>query len=96
MSKPEPKFRKGMIVRYNKEKRDELTRIRKELRDKYPNEKLGNQPIHNLLIYTEPRWSPGYNTYMYEYEYGYGCTSEGSALETDLEMGNNEPGFKIF
>ena len=66
-----------------------------ELRIKYPSEKLGNLPIHNLLIFTEPRWSEAYKCWVYDYEYGLGCTSEGSALEIDLEI-SKDIGFKIF
>ena len=90
-----PKFKKGQIVKYNSLKRQEFIKNREELRIKYPNENLGNQPIHNLLIFTEPRWSEAYKCWVYDYEYGLGCTSEGSALEIDLEI-SNDIGFKIF
>ena len=96
MTHPAPKFQKGSIVRYTPEKRQELINMRKELQKQYPNENLGNQPIHNLLIYENPTWCSRHNCYIYNYEYGWGCTSEGSALETDLVAGDINDGFKLF
>ena len=91
-----PKFRKGQVVQYNQQKKKEFIERRQEMLKCFSSKELGNQPIYNLLLYTEPRWSPGYNCYIYDYEYGFCCTSEGSALETDLVCGDNSQGFKIF
>lgn len=95
MENPIPKFKKGQIVKYNSNKRREILNNLEDLKKKYPGENFGNQPIHNLRIFIEPRWSKTHNCYVYDYEYGYGYTSEGSALEIDLELSSNN-GFKIF
>lgn len=86
---PEPRFKKGGIVRYKQSFREKFLKDQIELQKKYPTIKLGNQPIHNLRIYMEPRWDSSRNTYLYDYEYGPYLTSEGVAQETDLEWGNS-------
>ena len=93
--RPKPKFVKGNIVRYKNEIKEKIRSERKELQRRYSYENLGNSPIHCLHISTQGRWCISHGTYEYEYEYGYGLTSEGYALECDLEKVDHS-GFHIF
>ena len=85
---PEPLFRKGSVVRYKASLREKFKESHRLLQKKHPHQNLGNQPIYNLMIYESPRWDNLRKTYIYDYEYGHCLTSEGSALETDLEWGH--------
>lgn len=80
---PVPKFRRGQAVQYNAQKRTEFFQY---IRD-HPGSRMPTVP---LRIWTDPRWCPGYRTWVYEYEYDW--TSEGSALETDLELAHPQSG----
>ena len=72
---PRPKFKKGQAVRYNFEKRKEFFQYIKDHPD------CGNMPTVPLRIWTAPEWNG--TEWIYHYEYGW--TSEGSAVEKDLE-----------
>jgi len=72
----QPKFKKGQPVRFNAEKRTEFFQY---IRD-HPGARMPTVP---LRIWTDPHWSDAYQTWVYDYEYDW--SSEGVALETDLE-----------
>ena len=75
---------------YKQSIREQFRENHRLLKKKYPGQNFGNQPIYNLMIYEEPRWDDSRKTYLYHYEYGLSLTSEGVALETDLECRNIE------
>jgi hypothetical protein len=79
-----PKFHKGQIVRY---KREYVSKIKKQHDEMRANghPPVGPHPFGNLIIYEAPQPNHSASTYMYYYEYNWGGTSEGAALEEDLE-----------
>ena len=72
----QPKFRRGQAVRYNAEKRAEFFNYVR-------NNPGSRMPTVPLRIWADPQWSAAHTTWIYCYEYDW--TSEGSALEEDLE-----------
>tara|TARA_B100001121_G_scaffold137426_1_gene120364 strand:+ start:238 stop:510 length:273 start_codon:yes stop_codon:yes gene_type:complete len=82
-----PRFKRGQVnIFYNAAKRSEIIRNREELRERYPNERLGESPLGRLILYAPPYWNG--STWMYPYEYGTFGTHEGYAAEEDLEQRN--------
>ena len=79
-NRPPPKFKKGQAVHYNAKKRTEFFQY---IRD-HPGARMPTVP---LRIWTDPEWSDEHQSWMYHYEYDW--TSEGTALETDIEAISN-------
>ena len=78
----QPKFKKGDIVKYTSTKVKEFLEYRNKLiKDGYTD--IGESPTHKLHIYGEPHYNG--KDWIYYYDYGHTFTSEGCAIETDLE-----------
>jgi hypothetical protein len=77
---PPPKFKKGQAIHYNAKKRAEFFQY---IRD-HPGTRMPTVP---LRIWTDPEWSEKHQSWMYHYEYDW--TSEGTALESDIEAISN-------
>tara|TARA_Y100000589_G_C26789215_1_gene481038 strand:- start:244 stop:504 length:261 start_codon:yes stop_codon:yes gene_type:complete len=75
---PPPKFKKGQIVYYNRDKVNDIIERCKNIQG------TGQLPTYKLRISEDPRWNNKIKQWIYSYEYGFTMTSEGSAQEKDL------------
>ena len=73
-----PKFKKGQIVYYNKDRINDMIERCKNIPG------AGQLPTYKLRISEEPRWNNKIKQWIYSYEYGFTMTSEGFAQEKDL------------
>lgn len=81
-----PKYSRGNLVKYTKQRSDEIIKSRKLLLQEFTSKELGESPLGRLIIYSDPFWSNQHKNWMYPYEYGIFGDHEGYALETELEI----------
>ena len=88
--RPQPKFRKGEIVRHT-QKHVEYVKSQVTNNNANTSTNWNKFPFGRVLIYTEPSWDSTFKEWSYDYEYGHCGLSEGHGLESTLEK--CEPGF---
>ena len=83
--KPEPKFKMGQLVKFNKSEEERIRKNVRELQKTYGHS-VGEQPYGRLILYCDPIWIESLKTYRYDYEYGIFGDHEGSTYEYNLEL----------
>jgi len=83
--KPEPKFRRGQLVKFNKSEEERIRKNVQELQKTYGHS-VGEQPYGRLILYCDPVWIESLKTYRYDYEYGIFGDHEGATYEHNLEL----------
>ncbi len=83
---PKPRFHKNSFVTYTQEYKQKLNERINELRQHYGGY-VGARPTGLLRIYQQPSFNWKRFEWSYAYEYGLWGTSEGYAIESDLEPG---------
>ena len=78
-----PKFRKGQIVYFNTERRNQILESRKKLLNNFSSSDIGEMPTGKLLIDSTPHQNTN-GEWTYQYVYGFCGDHEGYANESDL------------